>query len=286
VALDASPRIRLSGGVRWDGVDDSGFGASTSDQRAWSPRAGIVVHLTDPGSTTVFAQISRAFKVPTLDQLFDPRPYPDFRGGTFTISNPNLVPQRATNVEAGVSGRVDTASIRWSALAYHMMVDDEIDFDVRTFSYANIGESRHTGFEAEVEGQWWKRVRPSLAYALTRVVDAEGDLQLKNVPKHVVAAAAAIDGPWAIGATIRFYHTGGAFLDDQNAYPIDGPATLDFRIRRPVAGHTLFLDVFNATNNVYEEYGLTLTDFRGRVVPYVYPGAPRAIRAGVTFSLR
>ena len=61
---------------------------AASTQRAWSPRGGVVVQLTDSGSVALFAQASRAFKVPTLDQLFDPRPYPDFQGGTFTISNP------------------------------------------------------------------------------------------------------------------------------------------------------------------------------------------------------
>ena len=39
--------------------------------------------------------------------------------------------------------------MRWSALAYRMDVENEIDFDARTFSYANIGRSR-LGFEAEI----------------------------------------------------------------------------------------------------------------------------------------
>ncbi len=54
-------------------------------------------------------------------------------------------------------------------------------------------------------------------------------------------------------------------------------------MRRPVGRHALFVDLLNA-NNVYEEYGFTLTDFRGGVVPYVYPGAPRAVRSGLTQS--
>ena len=81
--------------------------------------------------------------------------------------------------------------MRWSALAYRMNVDDEIDFDVNTFSYANIGRSRHVGFELEAESRRWKRVRPSLSYALSRVVELPGDLQLKNVPRHLITAAAS-----------------------------------------------------------------------------------------------
>jgi len=76
----------------------------------------------------------------------------------------------------------------------------------------------------------------------------------------------------------------GAFLDDEGVYAIDGPSTLDCRVRRPIGRHALFVDLLNATGNVYEEYGFTLTDFRGRVVPYVYPGAPRAVRAGLTIA--
>jgi outer membrane receptor protein involved in Fe transport len=209
----------------------------------------------------------------------DPRPYPDFRGGTFSISNPGLVPQRATNAEVGVSGG---DQLRWSALAYRMNVDDEIDFDVNTFSYANIGRSRHVGFELEGESRRWKRVRPSLSYALSHVVELPGDLQLKNVPRHLVTVATSLDLPWAIGVFARYHHTWGAFLDAANVYPIDGPSTLDLRVRRPLKRHTLFVDALNVTGNVYEEYGFTLDDFRGGSTPYAYPGAPRALRAGLT----
>jgi iron complex outermembrane receptor protein len=279
---DLSTRLRVSGTVRWDEVNDNEFAPSSTvspQQRAWSPRIGAVARLTDTGSVLLFAQLSRAFKVPTLDQLFDPRPYPDFRGGSFSISNPDLVPQRATNVEVGVSGG---GQVRLSALAYRMNVEDEIDFDVNTFSYANIGRSRHVGFELEGEGRRWKRVRPSLSYALSRVVELPGDLQLKNVPRHMVTAATDIDFPWSIGVFARYHHTWGAFLDAENVYPVDGPSTLDVRVRRPFKRHTFFVDALNVTGNVYEEYGFTLADFSGRPTPYAYPGAPRALRAGLT----
>jgi outer membrane cobalamin receptor len=213
--------------------------------------------------------------------LFDPRPFPDFRGGTFTISNRALVPQRATNLEAGVSGGT---RVRWSALAYRMNVEDEIDFDARTFSYANIGRSTHTGFEIEMNGRWTERVRPSASYALTRVVDTDTGLQLKNVPRHAVTLAVDVGLPWAVHAYGRYYHSWGAFLDDEHAFGIDGPATLDLRVRRPFGRHAIFVDALNVTGDEYEEFGFTLADFAGRTVPHVYSGAPRALRAGVSVA--
>jgi len=281
-AWDLTPRVRASSAVRWDGVDDGDFGAEAESHRAWSPRAGLVVTLRERDALSVYLQASRAFKAPTLDQRFDPRPFPDFQGGSFTISNPALAPQRATSIEAGVSagGRV-----RWSALAYRMAVEDEIDFDVRTFSYQNLGDSVHAGVEAEIEARW-PLVRPSLSYAYSRVTEqgADDGRQLKNVPRHAVAVAATADLPLGIGAYLRYQHRGGAYLDDENRFAVRGPSTLDARIRRSIGRHVVFLDVLNATNDRYEEYGFTLADFAGGTAPYVYPGAPRAVRAGMTLG--
>jgi iron complex outermembrane receptor protein len=281
---DAHSRVRVYGALRWDNVDDNGFnitGESAPAQRAWSPRAGIAARLSDRGAVSAYVQASRAFKAPTLDQRFDPRPYPDFQGGTFSISNPSLVPQRATNVEAGVSGG---GRVRWKALAYRMAVEDEIDFDARTFSYANIGRSTHTGLELDVNGRWWAWLQPSLSYALSRVVEVGGDTQLKNVPRHAVSLAAHGSLPWNIGAYARYRHTWGAFLDDENVLAIDGPSTFDFRLRRSIGRHAIFFDALNVAGDEYEAYGYTLPDIEGSPMPFVYPGAPRAFRAGMTVA--
>jgi len=48
------------------------------------------------------------------------------------------------NIEGGISAGT---RVRWSAVVYRMAVADEIDFDIRSFSYANIGRSRHAGLE-------------------------------------------------------------------------------------------------------------------------------------------
>ena len=278
-AWDAAPRVRVSGGIRWDTVDDGFDPAAGEAARAWTPRAGVTVQLNDARTLVAFGQVARAFKTPTLDQRFDPRPYPDFRGGTFTISNPRLVPQRATNVEAGILGG---GPIRWSATAYRATVDNEIDFDVRTFSYANIGESRHTGVELDAEAAWG-RLTPSISYAFSRVTTG-GALQLKNVPRHRLRVAAGAELPHALHLYTRVDRAASAFLDDDNLIPLAVGTTVDLRIRRRFGRHAAFVDLFNATGRRYEEYGFTLQDFAGRVVPYVYPGAPRAIRAGMTVA--
>jgi outer membrane cobalamin receptor len=181
-------------------------------------------------------------------------------------------------VEAGIQGG---SRVRWSALAYRMRVDDEIDFDLRTFSYANIGQSRHAGIEIEGGGALWPRVQPSVTYAFTRVTDNNGGLQLKNIPRHVFSAGIHVDLPWKVAMSARYRYTAGAFFDDEDVYQIQGPSTLDVRVRHPLGRHAVFVDAVNLGNHHYQEYGFTLADFKGRRVPYAYPGAPRGIRVGI-----
>ena len=282
-ALTPTPRVRVSAALRWDGVNDSGFDqpASGASPSAWSPRAGVVVYANEARTISVFGQASRAFKMPTLDQLFDVRPFPDLAGGTITISNPTLQPQRATNVEAGIAGGT---RLRWSAVAYRMDVTNEIDFDVQTFSYGNIGRSEHTGLELEIESREWNGFRPLASYTLSRAVDDETGAQLKNVPRHALGIGANADLWWGVGLYARYSRRWGAYLDDDNTAPLDGPSRLDVRIRKAVGRHVAFVDLYNATNDHFEEYGYTLSDFTGRVSSYVYPGAGAAARAGFTLS--
>jgi vitamin B12 transporter len=276
-------RVGVSAAVRWDRVGDSGFQLESTTERthgAWSPRAGVTVRLNDRADITAFGQMSRAFKAPTLDQLFDARPYPDFRGGTFTISNSLLEPQRATNVEGGVFG--GTTKVRWTALVYRMGVEQEIDFDVRTFRYQNIGESRHTGAEFEASGRAGL-FQPSAGYALTKVVDtaAASDLQLKNIPRHTFSVGTGFDVPRVVSGNIRYRQTRGAFIDDSNLIAIEGPSALDLRLRHSFGRHAVFFDGLNLANDTYEEFGFTLTSFTGQTVPYAWPGATRSLRVGV-----
>lgn len=275
--------VRVSGGLRWDRISDGDLDAVSTPTDAWSPRAGLVFQPAWMSGTSLFAQYSRAFKAPTLDQKFDPRPYPDFRGGSFTISNGSLQAQHATNIEGGVSGG---ARVRWSLLAYRMHVRNEIDFDARTFSYANIGRSRHHGIEADVRVEGGTSIRPVASYALSAVAatDAGGGLQLKNVPRHQVMVGTFARLPLEVDAFLSLRRAWGAFLDDDNTLPIASSVIVDLRVRRRIKRVEVFADVLNGLDRRFDEFGFVLADFRGGRVGYVYPGQPRALRAGVTIG--
>lgn len=259
-------RFRFTGGARYDVIDDS-------DKRhtAFSPRIGLNFI---EGSVSAFAQISRAFKAPTLDQLFDPRPFPDFAGGTFTVSNPDLSPQRALNLEAGIARHTGQSDLE--AVIYRMRVDDEIDFDPATLRYANIGATTHEGIELTA------RARPVFAtYALTRVFPNDGS-QLKNIPLHMLRAGVTVTRP--IDATLFARWTSRRWLDDAHTEAIPSALVFDARLSRAVGRHRLLVDLLNMTNRRYSEVGYLLPDFTGGMQRYEFPADGFGFRVGIDLA--
>ena len=286
-AFTIAERYHLTAGLRRDEIRDDVV-STTSGKRtasAWSPRVGLNVHLgPETSPLSLFAQVSNAFKAPTLDQLFDPRPYPDGMGGTFTVSNPDLRPQRARNLEAGLSR--NTPSSDWSLAAYRMNVRDEIDFDPQTYSYRNIGRSLHRGVEASVAVAKTARVSPRLTYAWTHVEDVESPgVQLKNIPEHT----AQLMVHWRLAAATRadaiYRWRGGLTLDDAGTFREPSVSRVDLRLSHDIRGVRVEADMLNALDARYNELGYVLLDFTGQPVALEYPAPGRAVRLGVTWTL-
>lgn len=285
-SVDLHTSVRLHAGVRWDRLTDHVNDETRASHDAWSPRIGATVLVTDSARPiTAFGQVSRAFKAPTLDQLFDPRPFPNFQGGTFLVSNPALEPQRATNIEGGL--RQSGPMYRWGVMVYRMRVKNEIDFDPATFTYANIRRSTHSG--AELDATLFQRSRVAVAfdYAWTRVSPDEpesGGWQLKNIPRHLLRPELTVTLPHGAMFHVRYTRATGAFADDQNLFPLRDRSTLDIRVAKRLRRFTARLDLLNVTNDRYEEVGFTLADFRGGVVPFYYPAQGFSIRAGLELA--
>jgi outer membrane receptor protein involved in Fe transport len=288
-AWEPHARVRLTAGARWDSIrDDFGRDAGGASSRdAWSPRAGASVRLgpLDGAPVSLFVQGSRAFKAPTLDQLFDPRPFSDFAGGTFRISNPTLLPQRASTVEAGVSRRDGSSS--FELVLYTTDVDDEIDFDVAAFRYSNIGRTRHRGIEAAARLFENGPVSPFISYSWNRTEPREGEnrgRQLKNVPEHLLRPGVSIALPADMRIEALSTTLAGRFLDDANRIPLDDATVFDLRLEKRFRRVRAHVDLLNVFDREWEELGLALSDFAGGVVPHYYPAAGFAARVGIDWT--
>ena len=271
-----SGAVRVAAGGRWDSINDSFEDVDVSDG-AFSPRVGFSF---ETHGLLSYVQLSRAFKAPTLDQRFDQRPFPDFTGGTVTVSNPALVPQRSNNLEAGIRG--GSAMLAWEVNGYVIHVDDEIDFDVQTLRYANIGSSRHRGAEGLLRFAPAGMVSGTLSYSWTRVGDH--GLQFKNIAEHV--ARAGVDIRSFLDVHVDVERSAGRFLDDANRFPLDDATVVDLRLSRAVGPLVASLDANNLFNEHYAPLGYTVSDFSGNDVPYYYPAAGRSIALTLTWAPR
>jgi outer membrane receptor protein involved in Fe transport len=287
--------LRFSLGARIDRIADdftpssgSGGNSESGTHQAVSPRVALNFALptSERTATNIFLAAGRAFKAPTLDQLFDDRripiPVPPFSA---TVSNPDLVPQRGTSVEGGLyqSWTLEQGSrIDWSAALYDEKMREELDFDITTFRYVNIGRSRHRGAELGVSAQETGRWFAFGNYTQQQVIAINGQFagrQLKAIPRRVASAGFNATLWRGVTAGVVASSLGGAFVDDENLVALRGFTRFDSRLGIPVGPARVTIDLVNALDRRYDV--TAFPDPAGSGSIYRYPAAGRGLVIGL-----
>jgi outer membrane receptor protein involved in Fe transport len=287
--VDLSPALALSAGLRYDdlqGQFDGKVGIPDTAQTATSPSLALNYRLGEAGNA--FLSASRSFKAPTVEQLYDRRPFIIARGlPPAFLSNAALRPQRATNYEAGIRTRLGDHA-KTSLSLYSLEVTDEIGFDISHLRFDNIAESRHQGIEWNITGDPVPGLRPRFSYTYSRAVFAGGPndgRQINGVPRTQIGAALdwigyGNDGTGPFGG-FEINHVRGQFVDEENLQPID-PYTLVGAVVG-VRFEKLAFDLTgrNLLNRHYSPDGFITLDTRGHAIALYYPGTPRTLTARV-----
>lgn len=296
--LQATSRLALNVGARVDRIDDRyepeapDGAALTAAHTAWSPRAGLTFRYAEQAghSGRVFANVTRSFKAPTLDQLFDQRPVPlPFPPYETTTSNALLSPQRGAGVEFGVDQLLSGATIGTvllQASAYDTRMRDELDFDVQALRYANIARSRHRGLETSV--RWTPDANAQLfaTHAVQSIVIEHGEHagnQLKAIPRQMATAGINVGRPGGLTAALLATVMSSVYLDDANSTSLPGHTRVDARLGYRLYSYDLFVDVLNVFDERYNSTGFL--DPSGTGARYVQPAAGRMVLAGFRFDL-
>ena len=296
------PALRISLGARLDWLRDSfepdqpvGDAPGDADHSAFSPRAGVNLRWLDSErqSGHVYASVGRSFKAPTPDQLFDQRsislPVPPFE---VTASNPGLRPQHGTNVEAGAYHGVLLGSgpvaAGLSIAAYQMDVEDELDFDLATLRYVNIGESRHRGIEAgaRIHGlpaNGLLFANYTLQEATARVGPDSGN-RLKAIPRHHLSAGMAGSPLPHVDVAAFATRSSEAWLDDANTMRLAAYTRVDANASVSVGELRLVVGVRNVLDHSYSTTGFL--DASGSGTAYYYPAAGRTLQIGLSAGAR
>jgi outer membrane receptor protein involved in Fe transport len=293
--------LRLTLGGRFDRIADrfdplapSGADAHRDLHTAWSPRVGASLRYVNAATQTghVYLSAGRSFKAPTMDQLFDlraiPIPFPPF---SVTTSNPELDPQYGKSVEAGIYHLAtlvpDALRARLALSVYRTDMRDELDFDLQSFRYVNIGRSRHKGVEA---GLTLDGPASSTAFANYTRQDATstyGDnqgKQLKSVPRDIWVAGLAHAPRTGLGVGVTATTVSNTWLDDANARRLPQYTRVDLEGSYALRGVRLVATARNLFDRRYSTTGFP--DPGGSDALLLYPAAGRVITVGLASSVR
>jgi vitamin B12 transporter len=191
--------------------DNSQFGAYTTGNAAWGRAL--------EGDLRVTLAYGTAFKAPTFNQLYYP-------SSAFYQSNPDLKPERARSLEAGLSGKAGAG--RWSLNAFETRVDDLI---AGYTPVSNISSARIRGLEAVSSlrlNEWDARIY----LTLQKTQDQSGSSTNGNILPRRAEQSARLDidrslGGWQVGGTLRA--EGRRYDNLANTTKLSGYGLLDLR---------------------------------------------------------
>ncbi|ABI57372.1 TonB-dependent receptor plug domain-containing protein [Alkalilimnicola ehrlichii] len=210
------------------------------------------------GDTTWRASIGRAFKSPTLRQLYYQGLYR--HGDYYLASNPDLSPERAISANLSVE-RTWPGSRVWTALGvYRTELKDRVtraDTGETTSqgdpiqSYINIDRSRIEGIEAEMrvgDRTGWSM---DAALGLTHARDRRSGDWLPYVPRHTASLTpryVTASGQTGIQGRINAY--GRQYRDAANTRRISAHQVVDLGLWHDLTpASTLRLDINNVFNS-------------------------------------
>ena len=232
----------------------------------------------------LFANVSRSFKTPTLDQLYDQRsiifqipPNPPFK---VLLSSGDLNPQFGTSIEVGSYHRAILSPNllygEFSLAAYTMDMKDELDFDLQQLKYVNIGRSRHQGIETGLRITIKSNLNFFLNYthqsAKSRIGEYVGKF-LKAIPRDVIFGGISTAHKSGVGGSITIKSTNRIFLDDANTMRLPNYTIVNSRLKYKFGLVSATFDVINIFNQSYSTTGYP--DASGSGQFYFYPAAGR-----------
>lgn len=289
-AIDVAAAVRLDAWQSRAGARSLAFAGGEraelelpdSSEVQLDPRLGVLARLGP--SLAVRASIYRAFRAPTLNELY--RPFQV--GSVLTAANEALRPETLWGAEAGpqvvAGGAVVRATFFWNRLAgaiANVTLPAPLP-DGATRQRRNLGTTRVAGLELDAS---WRPAAAWIASIAHMFIDADviaapdqpelAGKRLPQDPRHRTTASLAFDDARVATLTAQVRYLGPQFEDDLNTLPIGAVVLVDARAARRLGRG---LEVFVSVQNLFDR-------------PYVVGragvdtvGAPRTFEIGLAFA--
>jgi outer membrane cobalamin receptor len=242
-------------------------------------------------SLYVRGAVGTAFRLPDAESLFAQDPL-----NNGEIGNPNLRPEKSTNLNASVGGQ--GAGWKWELIGFARDTEDLIDLSGETpdpdvLTFINLpGKVRARGFEAVVEGQLndWLSAQASYTHARTRA--SGSSLQLAGVPKDIAQGLVTFHPPgrgfggsiaanW-VGDVVDNVSSGFGRVEHGRYTVVDLDGWIAFG---PANRHRLTARLENAFDEAYATHvSRTFQDSDGAPILLHYRGVPRTLHVAYSYS--
>jgi vitamin B12 transporter len=224
--------LTITGGIRNDDHDAFGNHTTVGANAALALAEGTVLRASD----------GEGFKAPTLYQLYSAY-------GTRTLQ-----PETARNYDVGVEQSLLGGHARASATWFHRDTTNQIDFDLGTFTYANIARTRAQGVELALALKPIDALTFTANYsyidAENRVAGANFGKDLARRPRQTVSANIDYRFPFGLSVGSTVTHVGDSFDNAANTVRLDGYVLASVRAEMPVGER---LSVYGRVDNLFDE---------------------------------
>jgi outer membrane receptor for ferrienterochelin and colicins len=225
----------LVAGLRYD--DHSTFGSEVN------PKLSLMYKLFE--DTTFRASGGRAFKSPTLRQLYYDIPYR--HGDYYCKSNPNLKPETAVGYSASVEQWLFNQQVMFNLGYFRTDVKDMViredtgklypendpnDPDnLNLKEYKNVEEAWTQGLEFMCRTYFAEEFSASLSYTYTDSENKETGKELTYTPKHVLSILPAYElEKYGLGVSATISYIGKQYKSSDNTTQIDEHTVVDAKI--------------------------------------------------------
>lgn len=272
-------------------IDSSEQNMNLSNQ--YSPRIGLSYQYINNQILEgyIFSNWSKAFKSPTLDQLFDSRQI-NFGYYNINYSNSSLLPQESSNIDIGLNQKIilkNNISGELSIVFYSMDIENEIDFDMSTFKYGNISESTHGGIEASFGLFFSDRLKLRHSSNFTEVKFGSGnykDNMLKNIPELSYTNRITIKISDQFSLLLGQKYFGSVYINDENTESLPGYSIFDANLKFTRSSYGIDISIFNIGDKLYNGSAYMLFDqMIQKNVKFFYPAQKRNIRIGFNYTI-
>ncbi|KQX25726.1 TonB-dependent receptor [Sphingomonas sp. Root50] len=226
--------LNLGAGIRYD--DHSQFGDATT-------LGADLAYTPNGGATIVRASYGEGFKAPSLYQL-----YGDY--GT-----PGLQPEKARGWDAGIAQKLIGDAVELRATWFQRNTDNLIDFDLGTFTYANIVRARARGAEAELRIAPTDDLLFTANYTFTNARNRERSdpnfgRQLARRPRQTVNVTGDYRWPFGLATGATITHVAGSFDNAANTTRLGDYVLVDLRAAMPLSDA---IELYGRIENLFGE---------------------------------